>query len=207
MVVFDCHGVIDDEWTPQGVIMNVLSIRALLKPLALAFALPMALASSPTWAASSAELDRSSKKALDELVATVPAAKTLNSKAVAVLVFPSITKAGFVVGGQFGEGVLWRKGKPVGYYNTAGASYGLQAGGQQYGYAMFFVTDKALHSLDSNEGFEVGVGPSVVIVDSGMARNITSSSLTEDIYAFVFAQKGLMAGAGLQGSKITKIKK
>ena len=185
--------------------MNVLSIRALLKPLALA--LLMAISSSPTYAASGAELNRSSKKALDELVATVPAAKTLNSKAVAVLVFPSITKAGFVVGGQFGEGVLWRKGKPVGYYNTAGASYGLQAGGQQYGYAMFFMTERALQSLDSTEGFEVGVGPSVVIVDSGMARNITSSSLTEDIYAFVFAQKGLMAGAGLQGSKITKIKK
>ena len=103
--------------------------------------------------------------------------------------------------------MLWRKGKPVGYYNTAGASWGMQAGAQQYGYAMFFMTEKALKYLDSSEGFEVGVGPSVVVVDSGMAKNVTSSTLTEEIYAFVFGQKGLMAGMGLQGNKITKLEK
>ena len=144
---------------------------------------------------------------MDKLVATVPAAKALNAKAVAVLVFPSITKAGFVVGGQYGEGVLWRGGKAAGYYNTSGASYGLQAGAQKYGYAMFFMTEKALKSLDATSGFEVGVGPSVVVVDSGMAKNVTSSTMTQDIYAFVFQQQGLMAGVGLQGNKITKIKK
>jgi lipid-binding SYLF domain-containing protein len=69
------------------------------------------------------------------------------------------------------------------------------------------MTEAALKSLDSTEGFEVGVGPSVVVVDSGMAKNITSSTLTEEIYAFVFAQKGLMAGVGLQGNKITKLDK
>jgi lipid-binding SYLF domain-containing protein len=174
--------------------------------IALAVALPMA-ASAPAFAASKVDLESSSKKALDKLVAQVPGASALNSKAVAVLVFPSITKAGFMVGGQFGEGVLWRKGKPVGYYNTAGASYGLQAGAQQYGYAMFFMNQKALDSLNSTQGFEVGVGPSVVIMDEGMAKNVTSGTLTEDIYAFVFAQKGLMAGIGIQGNKISKIQK
>ena len=159
------------------------------------------------FAASKADLESASKSALNKLVADVPGASALNDKAVAVLVFPSITKAGFVVGGQFGEGVLWRKGKPVGYYNTAGASYGLQAGAQQYGYAMFFMNQKALDSLDSTQGFEVGVGPSVVVMDEGMAKNVTSGTLTEDIYAFVFSQKGLMAGVGIQGNKITKIEK
>jgi lipid-binding SYLF domain-containing protein len=206
-------GMVNSQSTPavategtrvEGGIMHAIPFRALV--MALALALPM-VPIAPALAASRSQLDASSKAALDQLVATVPAAKMLNEKAVAVLVFPSVTKAGLVVGGQFGEGVLWRKGKPVGYYNTAGASYGLQAGGQQYGYAMFFMTKKALRSLDSTEGFEVGVGPSVVVVDSGMARSITSSTLTEDIYAFAFAQKGLMAGAGLQGSKITKIRK
>jgi lipid-binding SYLF domain-containing protein len=184
--------------------MHAFSLRSLL--IALAVALPMA-ASAPAFAASKADLESSSKKALDKLVAQVPGASALNSKAVAVLVFPSITKAGFMVGGQFGEGVLWRKGKPVGYYNTAGASYGLQAGAQQYGYAMFFMNQKALDSLNSTQGFEVGVGPSVVVMDSGMAKNVTSGTLTEDIYAFVFAQKGLMAGIGIQGNKISKIQK
>jgi lipid-binding SYLF domain-containing protein len=184
--------------------MHAFSFRSLL--IALAVALPMA-ASVPAYAASKADLESSSKRALDKLVAQAPGASALNSKAVAVLVFPSITKAGFMVGGQFGEGVLWRKGKPVGYYNTAGASYGLQAGAQQYGYAMFFMNQKALDSLNATQGFEVGVGPSVVVVDSGMAKNVTSGTLTEDIYAFVFAQKGLMAGIGIQGNKITKIQK
>jgi lipid-binding SYLF domain-containing protein len=184
--------------------MHAFSFRSLL--VALVIALPLAAPTS-AFAASKADLESSSKNALDKLVAQVPGAGALNSKAVAVLVFPSITKAGFVVGGQFGEGVLWRKGKPVGYYNTAGASYGLQAGAQQYGYAMFFMNQKALDSLNSTDGFEVGVGPSVVVMDSGMAKNVTSGTLTEDIYAFVFAQKGLMAGIGLQGNKISKIQK
>ena len=124
-----------------------------------------------------------------------------------MLVFPKVTKAGLGVGGQFGEGVLWRKGKAAGYYNTAGASYGLQAGAQQFGYAMFFMNQKALDSLSSTEGFEVGVGPSVVVMDEGKAKNVTSGTLTEDIYAFIFSQKGLMAGLGIQGNKITRIQK
>jgi lipid-binding SYLF domain-containing protein len=173
-----------------------------------AFALALSIAASgPALAASRTDLESSSKKALDKLVAEVPAAKALHAKAVAVLVDPSIAKAGLVVGGQYGEGVLWRGGKVTGFYNTSGASYGLQAGAQKYGYAMFFMTDKALKSLDATSGFEVGVGPSVVVLDSGMAKNVTSSTMTQDIYAFVFQQQGLMAGVGLQGNKITKIKK
>jgi lipid-binding SYLF domain-containing protein len=158
-------------------------------------------------AASKSALNASSKKTLDNLLAREPAAKTLYSKAVAVLVFPSITKAGFVVGGQYGEGVLWKGGKPIGYYNTAGASYGLQAGAQKYGYAMFFMKQKALDYLDSSQGFEVGVGPSVVVIDQGMAKTLTSTTVTEDVYAFIFSQQGLMAGVGIQGNKITKLNK
>jgi lipid-binding SYLF domain-containing protein len=158
-------------------------------------------------AASKADLDASSRSTLDKLLAREPAAKALYSKAVAVLVFPSITKAGFVVGGQYGEGVLWKGGKPIGYYNTAGASYGLQAGAQKYGYAMFFMKQKALDYLDSSQGFEVGVGPSVVVIDQGMAKSLTSTTVTEDVYAFIFSQQGLMAGVGIQGNKITKLNK
>jgi lipid-binding SYLF domain-containing protein len=168
----------------------------------LAVALPVT-----SFAASKSELNSTSQKALDRLLAEVPAAKALNKKAVAVLVFPSITKAGFMVGGQFGEGVLYKKGKVAGYYNTTGASYGLQAGAQKYGYAMFFMNASALQALDSTKGMEVGVGPSVVVVDSGMAKTTSTTTMTQDVYAFIFSQKGLMAGLGLQGNKITRIKK
>ena len=152
-----------------------------------------------------AELTSQSKAALARLDASAPLAKTLESKAHAVLVFHEITKAGLGIGGQYGEGTLLKGGKAVAYYKTTGASFGLQAGGQQYGYAMFFLNEKALAQLDKADGFEVGVGPSVVMVDEGMAKTTTTTTLKDDIYALVFGQKGLMAGLGIQGNKITKI--
>jgi lipid-binding SYLF domain-containing protein len=188
--------------TLESLVPDVL--RTLI--LALAVAVPVALPTAAT-AASKSELNASSRKVLDNLLEREPAAKALYGKAVAVLVFPSITKAGFVVAGQYGEGVLWKGGKPIGYYNTAGASYGLQAGAQKYGYAMFFMRQQALNYLDSSQGFEVGVGPSVVVIDQGMAKSLTTTTLTEDVYAFVFSQQGLMAGVGIQGSKITRLNK
>mgnify|MGYP000877260093 CR=1 FL=1 len=117
----------------------------------------------PALAASAAELSSSAKSALQKLTAQVPAAKALARDAKAVLVFPKVTKAGFGIGGQYGDGALIQGGKVVGYYNTAGASFGLQAGAQTFGYALFFMNDNALAQLGANEGFEVGVGPSVVV--------------------------------------------
>ena len=159
----------------------------------------------PASAQNRATLDRDAKRVYDKLIASVPAAKSLSKDAVAVLVFPKITKAGFIVGGQYGEGVLMQGRKLVGYYSTAGASYGLQAGAQQYGYAMFFMNDNALHALTDTDGFEIGVGPSVVVVDEGMGKSMTTITTKQDVYAFIFSQKGLMAGIGLQGNKITKL--
>jgi lipid-binding SYLF domain-containing protein len=152
-----------------------------------------------------AELAQASKAALQQLYSSVELAKLLGPKATAVLVFPKVTKAGLGIGGQYGEGTLLKSGNAAAYYKTTGASFGLQAGGQQYGYAMFFMNAKALEQLNSAKGFEVGVGPSVVLVDEGLAKTTTTNTLKDDIYAFVFGQKGLMAGLGIQGNKITKI--
>jgi len=164
-----------------------------------------AVAGQAALAAGAAELARDANAALQKLYATAPAAKALGPKAHAILVFPKVTKAGLGVGGQFGEGALLKGGKAIGYYNTAGASMGLQAGAQQFGYALFFMNEKALAQLNKAEGFEVGVGPSVVVMDEGMAKSTTTTSMKDDIYAFIFGQKGLMAGLGIQGNKITKI--
>ena len=153
-----------------------------------------------------AKLATASKAALQQLYGSVPLAKELGPKALAILVFPEVKKAGFGIGGQYGEGALLKSGNPVAYYKTTGASFGLQAGAQQYGYAMFFMNAKALQQLDAAKGFEVGVGPSVVLVDEGMAKTATTTTMKDDVYAFVFGQKGLMAGLGIQGNKITKIK-
>jgi len=173
-------------------------------------ALLLALTLSPlsAMAANKAEIERNAKSALQTLYDSTPAAKKLGEKAKAVLVFPGIIKGGFIIGAQTGNGAMIKDGVTVGYYNTTAVSYGLQAGIQEYGYAMFFMNDEALAYLNKSEGFEIGVGPSVVVVDKesvgAFGKNMTTSTLKDDIYAFIFSQKGLMAGLGLQGSKITK---
>jgi lipid-binding SYLF domain-containing protein len=153
------------------------------------------------------EMDRDAHNVLNQLIASNANAKKLSEKAIATLVFPVVTKAGFILGGQYGDGVLFKQGRPVAYYNTAGGSYGLQAGAQQFGYLLFFMKEAALSALDSTQGFEVGVGPSVVLVDQGVAKATTTITAQDDIYAFITAQKGAMAGIGIQGNKITKLAK
>jgi len=165
----------------------------------------IACPAAPAVAASRAAIDKEVSAALKNLYAINPTAKTLGAKAKAVLVFPSVWKAGFIVGGQGGNGALRKGGKTVGYYNVAAASYGLQAGAQQFGYALFFMTDSALAYLEKSDGWEVGTGPSLVVLDEGTAKSLSTTTLQSDVYAFIFSQKGLMGGIGIQGSKITKI--
>ena len=183
------------------ILMNMRWLFSLVLGLTLVGVTPQASAQGR------AALEADAKRAYANLVAKIPAAKALGKDAVAVLVFPKIIKAGLIVGGQTGDGVLLRSGKAAGFYNTSGASYGLQAGAQQFGYAMFFMNEKALKALTETDGFEVGVGPSVVVVDEGMGKTLTTVTAQQDVYAFVFGQKGLMAGVGLQGNKITRLAK
>ena len=150
-------------------------------------------------------VDQDAEAALAKLYETTPAAKMLASKATGILIFPNIVKAGFLIGGQYGEGALRKGGNTVGHYNITSASYGLQAGAQSFGYAMFFMTKADLAYLGQSAGWELGVGPSVVAVDAGMAKTLTTTTARAGIYAFIFGQRGLMAGLGLQGSKISKI--
>lgn len=158
-------------------------------------------------AASAAELNADGKAALNSLYAKSDRAKRYGRDARAILVFPKIVKAGLMVGGMGGEGVLFVKGKPVGYYKIGAASFGLQAGGQSFSYALFLMNDKALTYLRKSDGWAIGSGPSVVVVDKGAALSTTSTTIAKDVYAFPFGQKGLMAGLGLEGSKISPIRR
>jgi lipid-binding SYLF domain-containing protein len=173
--------------------------------LALGLAASASILSRPTAAATAKEIDGKVRLALDHLLASNAAAQALHQKAVGILVFPDIVKGGLIVGGQYGEGALLKGGRTAGYYNTVAASYGLQIGVQSFGYAMFFMDEKALAYLDKSEGWEVGVGPTITILDAGKAANLSTTTAKDDIYAFFFDQKGLMAGLGIQGSKITRI--
>jgi lipid-binding SYLF domain-containing protein len=159
----------------------------------------------PARAASESQISQDAHIALQRLYASQPKARELGRRAKAILVFPSIIKAGLIIGGQGGDGALIRGGKSIGYYNIAAASFGLQAGAQRFSYALFFMSASALDYLQSSDGWSIGTGPSVVVVDKGVAASLTSTTLTQDVYAFPFGQQGLMAGIGLEGSKITHI--
>ena len=159
----------------------------------------------PSLAATAAEIDRDVDSALQTLYRTTPAARQVAKVAKGVLVFPHIVKGGLIIGGQYGEGALRVGGKTTGYYKTVAASYGLQAGAQTFGYALFFLDNASMGYLKDSNGWEVGVGPNIVIMDEGTARSFSTTTAQSGVYAFFFSQKGLMAGLGIQGSKISQI--
>ena len=158
-----------------------------------------------SFAASASEINSKVDVALQTLYKNSPGASTLAKEAKAILVFPDIVKAGLIVGGQLGDGALRKNGKTVAYYRSVAASYGLQAGVQSFGYVLFFMDESSLQYLEKSKGWEIGVGPSVVVLDEGFGKKMSSTTLRKGVYAFIFDQKGLMAGLGLEGSKITRI--
>ncbi len=162
---------------------------------------------SSAYAATAEDLNKDSEQALKILYKTNPLAADIAKQAKAVLVFPKVVKAGLVFGGSYGEGVLIKNAKYVDYYNSVTASWGLQAGAQSYGYAVFLMTDKAVKYLGDSHGWEIGVGPTVVVVTEGVAKNLSSSTLKDDAYAYIFDQQGLMLGLSIEGTKISHIKR
>jgi lipid-binding SYLF domain-containing protein len=181
----------------------VTKLRAFF--LAMALVAASAVAPVSAQAATAQEINNDSSQALQKLYKINPLAEKLSHSAKAILVFPNIIKAGFIFGGSYGEGQLIKDGSIAGYYNSISGSWGLQAGGQSYQYVLFLMTDKAVNYLRKSEGWEIGVGPTVVMVDEGVAKNLSTSTLKDDAYAFIFGQQGLMAGVSIEGSKITRI--
>lgn len=159
----------------------------------------------PALAASARDIAARSHAALDTLYRSNATARAVGRKARAVLVFPSIAKGGFIVGGESGNGALLVNGRAIAFYNISAASFGFQAGLQKFGYALFFITPSALQYLQKSKGWAIGAGPSVVIVDQGFAKTLDTTTLSKDVYAFAFDQKGLMGGIQIEGSKITPI--
>jgi len=165
------------------------------------------LAAVPARAASGEQLAANGRRALNELLANSPRARRIARSAVAVLVFPSVLKAGFIFGGETGNGVLLERGRAVGFYNLSGGSWGLQIGGQDFSYALFFMNRHALEYLHKSAGFQVGTGPSIVVINKGAAAEGDTTTVSQDVAAFPFNAKGLMAGLDIEGAKITPIHK
>ena len=178
--------------------------RALLM---LAVIAPLGLWSTGVQAETAQDLTRNARQTLEQLYKAHPVAAAISKKAKAILVFPSIIKAGLVFGGAYGEGVLFEDSKVEGYYNSVSASWGWQAGAQSYGYVVFLMNDKALQYLHRSDGWEIGVGPTVAVMDKGVGRNLSTTTLQDDAYAFILDQKGLMVSLSIEGTKISRIKK
>jgi lipid-binding SYLF domain-containing protein len=177
-----------------------------LLTLAAAAMVTMSLAGTAN-AATAEDLERDSRQALQTLQQSNAVAGTIASSAKAMLVFPNIVKAGLVFGGSYGEGVLIKNNVVVNYYNSVTGSWGLQAGAQSYAYVVYLMTDEAVRYLEQSQGWELGVGPTLVVVDEGVAKNLSTSSLKDDAYAFIFSQQGLMAGVSIEGTKVSIIKR
>ncbi len=163
--------------------------------------------SAPALAATAEDLNRDAQQALQTLYRSNPTAEGIGKKAHAILVFPKIVKAGLIFGGAYGEGELLRNGHETGYFNSVSASWGWQAGAESYGYVVFLMNDKAEKYLDVSSGWEIGVGPTVVVVNEGAAKNLSTSTLKDDAYAFIFDQQGLMASLSIEGTKVSRIKR
>lgn len=155
-------------------------------------------------AESSVQLNQDSIQALQLLCKTNPTAADLYHRSRAVLIFPNIVKAGLVFGGAYGEGEMLQGSKVDSYYNTVTGSWGLQAGAQSYGYIVFLMSGSAVKYIHDTQGWEIGTGPTVVVVDQGIAKNLSTSTLKDDAYAFIFNQQGLMAGISIEGTKISR---
>ena len=187
--------------------MNTIRRQALQVMLVTASSLSLTAIVSTAHAATAEDLNKDAAQALQTLYKTNPTAETLAKTAKGILVFPKILKAGLIFGGSYGEGVLMKAGAFNGYFNSVSASWGWQAGAESYGYVVFLMSNKAVKYLEDTKGWEVGVGPSVVVANEGLAKNLSTSTLKDDAYAFIFDQSGLMASLSIEGTKISRIKK
>jgi len=159
------------------------------------------------FASGDADVEKDAARALGTLYRQNPTAAAIGKQAKAILVFPKIVKAGLVLGGSYGEGVLMQGGRVTAHYNSVSASWGWQAGAQTYSYVLFLKSEAALRHMDEAKGWELGVGPTVAVVNEGVARNLSTQTLKDDVYAFFSDQQGLMAGVSLEGTKVTRLKR
>ena len=160
---------------------------------------------APAQAASASEIDRNATQALTTLYKNTPGAKALADKSKAILVFPSIVKGGFIFAGQYGDGALRKHGRTVGYYRSLAASWGFQAGAQSFGYVLFFMDDESVKYLDKSEGWELGTGPTLVVLDKGFGEEFVNDNAAEGCLRFYIQPEGLDGRNCHEGSKITRI--
>ncbi|MCP3715171.1 YSC84-related protein [Paraburkholderia sp. CNPSo 3281] len=161
--------------------------------------------SGATDAAKRQEIDAAVDGTMSRLFSTVPGSQELVSKSQGVLVFPSVGKAAFIIGGSYGQGALRVGGSTVGYYSTAAASFGLQAGVQSTAVIFLFMTQDSLDKFRNSKGWSVGGDVAVALVKVGANGQIDTRTATAPVQAIVMTNTGIMADASVAGTKVTKL--
>jgi lipid-binding SYLF domain-containing protein len=167
----------------------------------------MGIFSMSSYAATANEIDASVNASLDRFVKEVNGAKEFLDAAKGVLILPKVMQGGLVVGAEYGEGALMIGGKTVDYYNIVSGSFGAQIGAQQKDIILVFMSDKVLKKFRTSKNWRAGVDAKVTVVKVGADESLSTMKFKKPVVGFVFGQKGLMAGATLEGSKFTKLKK
>jgi len=160
--------------------------------------------STSTYASSAEVIDAKANVAVASFVKKYNAKEFLENLA-GYIVFPSVLKGGYILGGKYGEGVLRIKGESSEYYSVASASVGFQLGVQKVSYLVAFASKDALDNFRRSNGWEAGVDGSITAVNWGMGKELPTFSFEKPIYAFIFDSKGLMANISLEGTKFNKI--
>jgi lipid-binding SYLF domain-containing protein len=184
--------------------MTIVARRTMLSFVAL-FTLAIVAFNSMSQTAAAGNLDADVKRTLRNFHSQVRGTRELLENAAAVLVFPSVLKAGVGIGGEYGEGALLVGGRPVDYYNTVSASFGFQLGAQSRSIIIVFMTEEALAGFKRVDGWKVGVDGSVTLVNVGASGSVDTSRIGSPIVGFIFDGRGLMYNLTLEGSKISRM--
>jgi lipid-binding SYLF domain-containing protein len=171
----------------------------------LCFTFSLSLLSGVSYAKTKGEINASVRAAMERFKKRIKGSTAYLKGAKGVLVMPGITKAGFVIGGKYGQGSLMVGDKTVDYYSLAEGSVGWQIGAKKYDMVILFMTDEVLSKFRKSEGWEAGVDAEITLIDVGADVSVETLRSQHPIAGFIFDQKGLMGGVSLKGAKFTRI--
>ena len=150
-------------------------------------------------------LEDAARSSLDQLYIAVDNDRQILDNAAAILVIPKITSASFVVGGSYGEGILFIKDAAVEHYSVATASYGVDFGASRFSQALVFMTSNALKEFRTTDGWELSADASYVYRNQGKNLGVSSNTLQSPVFEIIYNQNGLSLGASLKGAKYSRL--
>lgn len=126
-----------------------------------------------------------------------------------VAIFPAVTKAGLMIGGQVGEGLVLLR-NPNGtwtgpaFMGLSGASIGIQIGAQSVGLVLVITNEEGLRAFTGGNSFKLGADVAIAAGPVGRDTSAaTDSRAKASIYSYSMS-KGLFAGMTFEGSVLNQ---